>query len=380
VRTSALKNPSVIHQARELATQPQLRLFLSFIAVLLIGSALYFVVRSISLPEVWHIMQASNLRWLAVAIGTTIVIQAFRVMRSVSILSWESRPHPADVAQAIAGGQVINWLSPIRAGDVWRVLYLGRSGKNSLLWIAGSVVMEKGADSVVLALFGFLLLLLPVPAGLSVPVTKLIITAIICLMLFSAISALGSSRLRNRLLARIPRLDQWINAALPESRAHYEPRRWLAMFCASMCIWALGLVLNIAVAHALGLQIDLATHLLLLLTMQTTTVLAPVPGNVGIFPLITHSVLSASGVDPAIAIAYGSLLFVVAYGMLIVLSGLAFVPALIQTLLPRATATATAMQPPQPNTDLKPGIIPVNDADPADASESVSAHTSTARA
>lgn len=314
------------------------RLVISLSALILVGVALVVIAQSISFAEVWAYVRQARVEWIFVTVGLLSLSQVIRIVRSMRLLGWEAKPTLLALAQALSGGQVINWLSPIRAGDVWRIWYVGQQGKNSLLWTASSVVLEKGADSVVLAAFATVLLFAPLPAGVSVPVVRLLTSVLICLLAFSGISAMGSSKLRDALLARVPSLDRWfsrtaLNALLPQRlRGVRQPLRWLELLGYSAAIWGLAVLTNIALAQAFNLHVDFVTQLLLLITLQTTTVLAPVPGNVGVFPLLALTVFGAVGVTPAEAVAFGSVLYVLVYGVVLVFAAAAFAPIVKSSL------------------------------------------------
>ena len=59
--------------------------------------------------------------------------------------------------------QVINWISPIRVGDFYRVWHIQQHSRNSWLWVASSILIEKSADSLVLAVFAIVLAVSPMP-------------------------------------------------------------------------------------------------------------------------------------------------------------------------------------------------------------------------
>jgi uncharacterized membrane protein YbhN (UPF0104 family) len=323
-----------IATVRSAVNSSRTKLALSLAALLLVGVALLIVGQAISFADIWSFVQRARTEWIVVTAGLLVLSQVIRVIRSMRLLNWEVRPRTSAVVQALSGAQVINWLSPVRAGDVWRIWYVGQQGNNSLLWTASSVVLEKGADSVVLAAFAAILLFAPLPAGVSVPVVRLLTTVVICLLAFGGISAVSSSKLRNGLLARVPRLDRWLsraslNTLLPRQlQGARRPVRWLEMLGYSTAIWGLAVLTNMALAEAFDLQVGFTTQLLLLITLQTTTVLAPVPGNVGVFPLLALTVFGAAGVPAAGAVAFGSVLYVLVYGVLLALAAVAFAPTL----------------------------------------------------
>lgn len=327
------------------------RLVASLIILVLLLIALAIVVTSVSPAEIWNQIQRARPEWIVLTILLLSLSQSVRLLRSVRLLSWETRSNKRNCFQAITGGQLINWLSPIRVGDMWRIWRTGHGG-NSLLWAASSVVLEKGADSLVLAAFAGLLLISPLPSGVSAPLVRLLSSVLICMMLLSALSALSSSRLRNKLLQRLPRvpkLDGWLkrtsfDTLFPEKlSAPRNPLRWLEMLGYSAAIWVIAVATNIALAQAFDIYVSLTTQLLLLLTLQTTTVLAPVPGNVGVFPLVSLSVLSAVGTDQAQAIAYGSVLYVLVNGVLLSIAAIAFAPSSRLSRLARRTRSSATV-------------------------------------
>jgi len=339
--TSTLSTKSGLRTwAGQWLTSSSLRLLITVPALIAVSVALVLVGRSLSPVAIWRSLRAASPHWLELAAGLLVAGQALRVWRTVRVLSWEARARPINVAQGLAGGQVINWLSPVRVGDVWRVLHLAQGGQNSLTWIASDTLLEKGADSIVLALFAAALVLLPLPDGFTVPVTRFAGSIIACLMAFSAISTLSSARLRDKLLARLPKhaaFDRWRQMSLPDLKVRHRPGDWLELAVTSVLIWVSGLAVNMAVAKAFGIKIDLATHLLFLLMLQTTTVLAPVPGNIGVFPLVALTVLGAVGIDRSLAAAFGGLLYVLVYMVLFVIAAVAFLPVLFHALAPAPT-------------------------------------------
>ena len=234
------------------------------------------------------------------------------------------------MSQAVYGGQVINWLSPLRIGDVWRVWRISSDRPGSLIWTASSVVVEKSTDSLVLASFAALLLFSPLPAGFCVPVVRLLATALLGVLLVTALSALSSTKLRDKILGRLPKVDAWLKsergrAMLPPSLGlRNNWRRWLELLLYTSGIWLIALLTNVALAFAFNIHIGFAGHMLLLLALQTTSVFAPVPGNVGVFPIVCLSVMPVMGVSRPEAIAYGSVLYVMVYGALLVMAAISF--------------------------------------------------------
>lgn len=308
------------------------RLRVAVSLMLLIGLLAAFVVmlQHVSLQEIWLYVRAAHWQWLVVAFALLIAGQMVRVVRSTRLLQWDRPAEVKAVSQAVYGGQVINWLSPLRIGDVWRVWRISSDRPGSLIWTGSSVVVEKSTDSLVLASFAALLVFSPLPAGFSLPVVRLLSTALLGALLVTALSALSSTRLRDKILGRLPKVDAWLKsergrALLPPAlgiRSNW--RRWLELLIYSTSIWLIALLTNVALAFAFNIHIGFGGHLLLLLALQTTSVFAPVPGNVGVFPIVCLGVMSVMGVSEPQAVAYGSVLYVMVYGALLVMALIAF--------------------------------------------------------
>jgi uncharacterized membrane protein YbhN (UPF0104 family) len=307
---------------------------------LLIGLLAAFVVmlQHVSLAEIWSYVRGAQWQWLAVTFGLLLIGQMMRVVRSMRLLQWDRPANVKTVSQAVYGGQIINWLSPLRIGDVWRVWRISSDRPGSLIWTGSSVVIEKSTDSLVLAGFAALLLFTPLPAGFSVPVVRLLTTALLGVLLVTALSALSSTKLRDSILGRLPKVDAWLKsergrAMLPPSLGlRNNWRRWLELFLYTSSIWVIALLTNVALAFAFNIHLGFAGHILLLLALQTTSVFAPVPGNVGVFPIVCLSVMPVMGVSQPEAIAYGSVLYVMVYGALLVMAGIAFAAPLFGRL------------------------------------------------
>ncbi|BCX02596.1 MAG: hypothetical protein KatS3mg053_0534 [Candidatus Roseilinea sp.] len=306
------------------------KILVSVIALLLLLIALAAVVQSVSLEALWASVQTVHIEWIVMTILLICAGQLLRVVRFKRLLEWDRAVGARAAGQATLVGQVINWLSPIRVGDIWRIWRAAQNRPGSLLWTTSAVVVEKSADSLVLAAFACTLLLAPLPEGFSPPVVRLLITALAGVLLVSGLSALSSTGFRRRLFKFMPRVEAWLDIATATSPADLvwkgRAGRWLEMLSYSALIWTVAILTNIALAQAFDIRIGLAGHVLLLLALQTTSVFSPVPGNVGIFSLVSLGVLTTMGVSNADALAYGSVLYVLVYGTLLLAAIATFLP------------------------------------------------------
>lgn len=321
------------------------KIIASVVALLLLLIALALVVRSVSFEALWASVRTAHFEWIITTILLICAGQLLRIVRFKRLLEWDRAVCVRAAGQATLVGQVINWLSPIRVGDIWRIWRAAQNRPGALLWTTSAVIVEKSADSLILAAFAGALLLAPLPEGFSPPAVRLLVTALAGALLVSGLSALSSAGFRRRLLKFMPKVGAWLdiaNAPSPSNLAWQgHTGRWLEMLSYSMLIWVVAILTNIALAQAFDIHISPASHVLLLLALQTTSVFSPVPGNVGIFSLVSLGVLTTMGVGNADALAYGSVLYVLVYGTLLLGAIVTFLPP----MRPQPTASPVQHAP-----------------------------------
>lgn len=308
------------------------KIVVSIVALVLLLTALVAAARAVSFEALWTSVRAAHVEWILATILLISVGQLLRIVRFKRLLEWDRAVSAHTASQATLVGQTINWLLPIRVGDLWRIWRASRNRPGSLLWTTSTVIVEKSADSLVLAAFAGVLLLAPLPEGFSLPIVRLLVTALAGALLISGLSALSSNGFRRRLLKFVPRVEAWFDVAgaAPPSNLLWKSGagRWLEAMGYSAAIWVVAILTNVALAYAFDIHISPADHVLLLLALQTSSVFSPVPGNVGIFSLVSLGVLTAIGIGSAEALAYGSMLYVLVYGTLLAAAAATFLPPL----------------------------------------------------
>jgi uncharacterized membrane protein YbhN (UPF0104 family) len=307
----------------------RLRIASSAIALLIMTALVAVMLSQIEFSAIATAFRAANPLWIASASLLFLLGQALRVLRTHSLLN----PHMAlarpTTARAVLGGQVINWLSPIRVGDVWRILKTCEGDLGRLAWTIAGVVVEKSSDALVLAVFALALIVAPLPVAFSSPLSRLLLTGLAGMLLATAVTALTSSKAQQKIAQRLPKAALLFrfasDAAQSRDIAPVANLRatWLRALPLSIAIWVCGVCANAALAQAFGIQIGIAAHLLLMLALQTSTVFSPVPGNVGVQAIVAVSILTPLGITSAQALAFGAVLWVLAYGALAVLAACA---------------------------------------------------------
>ena len=302
-------------------------------SIAVVGLLMILALRDFDIAALWQRVGAANKMWFTVAILCLIGGQLLRVVRWQRLLVRDQPPELARLAGTLMDGQLINWLSPIRLGDIWRVWRLTAGSQRNVLWTVISIVLEKAADSFVLGLFALILVIAPnviqlpqttqgATAGILV---RLFGVGLGCLLLTIAGLALRPRTWIARVQARLP--ATWLEKITPERLQVPTDVRaqlrtfifWLELFAYTLAIWLLGIGTNVALALALATPLGIGQHLLLLLAFQVGLVLSTVPGNLGIFPLVASGIFSLVGYGVSDGLIFGGILFVIVNGCNVVL-------------------------------------------------------------
>lgn len=300
----------------------------SGLSVLLMVVLGYIVLRQIDWLQLRESLAHADVGWLFVALLAIVGGQALRLWRAWHLLGRLNRRAVAwrAAAYAMLGAQVINWLSPVRVGDVWRVWQLRHiqaAQPNGMLWAALAVLIEKSLDSLSLALLALTLLFLPVPASTTNTVLRLLMTAGAGALLVTALVALRPAALHRQLLRRFPQLKEFTGGAsaqvLSSNHTVLALRDVLATGAVSVLMWGGAILTNLALAEALHIPWQGWMLPLLVVAIQTASIVSPVPGNVGVIPLVTIGVLTLAGLAStdasALGLTHGTIHYLLVYGV-----------------------------------------------------------------
>ncbi len=293
----------------------------SLAGLVFLGAFAFWTLSRVSLSDIVMAASRAEPRWTLLALAGFAMGQGWRVLRSRRILQRCININGRPVGESVLGGQIINWLSPIRLGDVWRIWRVSRGSSGALLWSASSVAIEKGGDAIVLSIFAFAMLFLPLPATYASPIVKLVLIVIGCVLLVSALTTLSSARVREGIRRKFPQVAPILRFTT-ETGELSMPRyllAWTEVVVHSLGIWLIAVLTNVALAQAFGLGLGVAGHLLLLIALQTSMVLSPIPANLGLQSVVSAGILVPLGFGEAPAIAYGAALWLFSYGTLLVL-------------------------------------------------------------
>jgi N-acetylglucosaminyldiphosphoundecaprenol N-acetyl-beta-D-mannosaminyltransferase len=320
-----------------LIRKDKLRLALAPISVAVIFWLLARIAGNVSLADLQQAWSAAN-PW---STGAAMLLVAFsqwlRILRTKSIMQQHPAVDRSAVTLALLGSQFVNWLSPVRIGELWRIWFVARQQPKAAVWATTCVTMEKSADALALSIFAICALFLPLRVDFDNPAPRLLLVLAACALPVVAVGGLAQNRIRRRLIAAMPEryatLSEDFIADLPATPV--LARLWIRTSLWSIAIWTIGVATNIALAHALRLPTDLGIHLLLMLALQTSSVFSPVPGNLGIFPIVAMFVFEPYGVSRTDAFLYGMLLWAVVYGILTIFTTASYVARRFKPADPR---------------------------------------------
>ncbi len=324
-------------RAQHEAIQPNLRTLFAFrkptfakvvwlvLSVLLFAALARWSMHDFPLAEMVRGLQSARLPELVIAALSLFISQSLRLLRWQHLLSIESSIPIATTGKVLMDGQIINWLSPIRAGDIWRVWQMvaqpSPHKRRSVIWAATTILLEKSADSLVLAGIALALVAAPLPPNAYTVQLRAGLVGLVGLLLMGGLITLRPASWRKRVLARLPAAWQTHlsddRLILPDHVQHHlhRPRIWLELLGLSAAIWLVGIGTNVALTLALNLSLSWPQQLFFMLAIQMGLVLSTVPANIGLFPLVAIGVFALFGMGRSEGIIFGSVLYALVYGV-----------------------------------------------------------------
>jgi hypothetical protein len=308
------------------------------VSALIVG----FIARDVDAARLTRVLAAANWSWIALGVIAIITTLITRVRRWAVLLRPISLP-TSTLLRALLIGQVLNFVLPIRLGDVARSAIAGRTPHTSFERVLGSVAIEKAWDWLTLALMAILVALsVPVPAWYSGPLRSIGLIAALVLIGFGAIALAPAGRWP-------PRLDRIINAAsaqlrlfsrrfarlkfadrarrLGASLVALRDRQTIGQAAAwSLLTWGLGVVANYGVMRAYAVE-SWSGALVLMVALMIGITLPPSIAALGLFEGVTLAALNVVSVPLETALAIGLTLHVVTFAPPLIGAGLALMLA-----------------------------------------------------
>jgi uncharacterized membrane protein YbhN (UPF0104 family) len=257
--------------------------------------------------------------WIAFSVIAIVSTMFTRLQR------WAALLHPLDpggptllratLLRALLIGQMLNFVLPLRLGDVARSVIAARAPGLSVERVLGSIAIEKAWDWLTLAALALVVAVgVVVPVWYSIAIGSIAFVAALVLIGFGAIAVVPLERWS-------PRFDRLINRLSFGDRVRRLFTSFVALRnrstfgrCAawSIATWGLGVVANYGVMRACGVE-SWSGALLLMVALMIGITLPPSIAALGLFEGVTISALGAVNVPLETALAIGLILHVVIF-------------------------------------------------------------------
>ncbi|MEX1127777.1 MAG: lysylphosphatidylglycerol synthase transmembrane domain-containing protein, partial [Vicinamibacterales bacterium] len=208
---------------------------------------------------------------------------------------------------------------PIRLGELARAYIVSRSEAIPAARVFTTIAVEKLADLMLVGVTaGLLIMFATLPDWLEGPGAALVATG----LLAAAAAAFGlrpgtipwAGRVATRLAPTSwrPRIERQFALAGEGLAALQNRATSVEFWLLTTAIVLLAASTNYLMFFAFDLRLSPVTAMVLLLSLQVGTTVAPAPGNLGVFHYVVVLVLTAYGVDRTTALAYALALYAVA--------------------------------------------------------------------
>ncbi len=292
----------------------------ALVGVVVTALLLAWVLKDVSLAEVWTRAKAANLWYLiaTVIVATlTFVVRIFRwqlMLRSDDGQRLGAKP----LWHAIAIGFMANNLLPFRAGEFIRAFAISRLVPVKVSSALSSLVLERlfdGVTTIILLFIGLLSAGLPPDAQVAgFRLTDLATrTAILCgVLLLGCIMALMFPDLAKRIVGRLVpseriahKLSGMIDGIRVGLSSLRSPSRVIGAIFWSFGVWVLNGFAFYLGFKAFDIHVGFGGALLLQTFLLIGIAAPSTPGYFGPFEAAIKAVLSLFGVEPNVAVSYG---------------------------------------------------------------------------
>jgi uncharacterized protein (TIRG00374 family) len=281
---------------------------------------LYFALRGLGLKDLGEALRGANYAWLLPGVVVYFIAVWVRAWRWHYLVRPVKSVPTRKMFPIVAIGYMGNNIYPARAGEVFRALFLKSREGVPISTSLATIIVERIFDGVVMLAFVFLnlpeLARLTADSGFvgSIQTVALWGTAAffgaLLVFLLAAMYPEKSYDLVSRLVIRLlpERFRQTVLSLVDKFLgglgALRSPRDALMIFFTSAIIWLLETWKYWFVMHAFPFQVSFFALMLMNGIVNLATTIPSAPGYVGTFDAPGIAVLTAYGVDKAVAAAY----------------------------------------------------------------------------
>lgn len=288
----------------------RLRAPLQWLFTLLVAG---YILLRIDLPAAWHIAGDTRPQWALAGVALLIASDTAHVAKWQVLLGGLAPARFRDLFAVFWSSMATNNVLPLRAGDIYRVQALASRTRLPRPGIVATLLTERVLDAVSFLLLVLVALALLASSEPSDYALGFVLASLTLALLAAAIAIARSDPdlplERRRVLGRMPLrghpilkrlLPSFVRGMQPlgQPRAGLLAAGWAigAWLLEALAFWAFGL--------AFGLDVSLATYLLLMVAVNMASSLTVLPANLGVFELASIEILRASGATPGEATAY----------------------------------------------------------------------------
>jgi uncharacterized protein (TIRG00374 family) len=281
---------------------------------------LAWVLKDVSLAEVWHRARAARPGWILAAVLLATSTFGLRIFRWRLLLR-SDRGEPLGYRplwHAIAVGFMANNLLPFRAGEFIRAFTISRLAPVKVTSALSSLVLERlfdGVTTITLLFVGLLSAGLPPTAeiaGFRLSTLATRTAVLLGVLLAACLVALLFPAFAKRVVgALIPsaRLAASISGAIDGIRhgltSLASPSRVVGSVGWSFAVWLVNGLSFWCGFRAFGIEVGYGGALLLQTFLLIGIAAPSTPGYFGPFEAAIKAVLSLFGIDPNVAVSYG---------------------------------------------------------------------------
>ncbi|MHC1740257.1 MAG: lysylphosphatidylglycerol synthase transmembrane domain-containing protein [Anaerolineaceae bacterium] len=291
---------------------------------------LYLALNKLNLANFWQVISHANYWWIIPGVAVYFVAVWARAWRWHYLLKPIKSIKTRVMFPITCIGYMGNNIYPARAGEVLRAVILKRKEGVSISASLATIIVERIFDGVVMLAFVFVnLAQLASLSNVSIPIGSWNLT-IRGIAVWGSVAFLGAL-LIFLLAAMFPKISsrffKWlINHLLPVKvrekstlimdrfldglESLRTPGNILMVFLTSVIIWLLETVKYWFVMHAFGFHASFFTLMLMNGVVNLATTIPAAPGYIGTFDAPGIAILTASGIDQAIATGYTLVLHV----------------------------------------------------------------------
>jgi uncharacterized protein (TIRG00374 family) len=260
--------------------------------------------------------------WVVAAAACVLMTNVAKALRWRWLFPTDREPpRRGDAFGALMVGQTLNFMLPLRAGDLSRALLMGRYRQASTAAAVGTIGAEKVID---LSIMGLMVaLVLPsviLPAWMDAADRGVTVGALVGMVAWLGIlltlphfqrlvATLGERFQALRLLSRV------LLRFLEGLTALRHTRRVPFLLGWSALAWGCAILTNYLLLRALGLPATWLSSLLVVLIIQGGISVPLAPGQIGVFEALAVLALSLTGIPAEAGLAFGIWLHLIVMGI-----------------------------------------------------------------